>query len=298
MKYKLIDCCPVPEGLYDELVVLKKDTGCVYQSIYRGTDAADLLAQCGKHDQAWLYANLPAGVANPPGFSTHELKSDGVAYSIPRGSSIEYWMVGLDIDDSHVQSFIDAARKRGWVATITYPGSSVEYHHVNFRKEPEFPTFHPLQKGDDEDKVKQLIDKLMFIYPPHNRDKPYLGKKQGDFNDNVEDAVKAFQSDHKLTPDGIVGKATWQQLLVSVRNEKQKRAILSAKRDLDTAQKELDQARKLRDEIQKKLDEARKNKSKGVKNLADRKERAEKSVNEAAAYVAKTKEKVKEVGGK
>lgn len=39
------------------------------------------------------------------------------------------------------------------------------------------------------------------------------GKADGEFGDNTEKAVKAFQKAHKLTADGIVGAKTWAALL-------------------------------------------------------------------------------------
>jgi len=136
MRFKLIDCCPVPAPLYPILLRLKKDTGAVYQSIYRGTDAEALLRKCGKHDQAWLYAHLPAGEANPPGRSTHELRSDGKPYPGPIGRKLKWWQVGIDVDNGHIAAMIsDAARRYGWQLWRPY-GAGVEYHHLNFRRRP------------------------------------------------------------------------------------------------------------------------------------------------------------------
>lgn len=121
---------------------LLAESGASLQSCYRGADAEALLKQCGKHSQTSLYdgwcRRLPGfNPANPPGFSTHELRNDGAAYSQwKRGAKIPWWAVGIDIDDAHVQAFIKAAAKHGWQVARTYPNSTAEYHHVNFRKPP------------------------------------------------------------------------------------------------------------------------------------------------------------------
>lgn len=137
MRYKVIDGCPVPRALYPFALEIKRLSGCTYQSIYRGTDVAGLLARQHppKHTQAWLYANLPAGTANPPGRSTHELRSDGVPYAGPIGRRLDWWQCGLDIDDAHVDAAIRAAAHHGWKLYRPY-GAGVEYHHVNLHERP------------------------------------------------------------------------------------------------------------------------------------------------------------------
>lgn len=140
MRYKLIDCCPAPLRLYPFLVLVKRRSGCTFQSIYRGTDARKLLAKCGKHDQAYLYEHQGEpgiGPANPPGRSTHELRSDGVAYPGPVGRKLEWWQCGLDVDDAHVDDAEAAVRHFGWQALLHRPYSAgSEYHHLNFTRKP------------------------------------------------------------------------------------------------------------------------------------------------------------------
>jgi lysozyme len=135
LHYAVIDDCPCPKPMYPLLRKLKEETGCVYQSIYRGTDVEKLLEKFGKHDQAWLFANLPPGTANPPGRSTHELDSDGVPYPGPIGRKLVWWECGIDIDDAHVDAVIAAARKHGLTLFRPY-GAGVEFHHVNFAHKP------------------------------------------------------------------------------------------------------------------------------------------------------------------
>lgn len=203
-KYELIDCCPVPHKLAPILRELKARSRCTFTSIYRGTDARDLLAKCGKHDQAWLYANLPRGQANPPGRSTHELRSDGVAYAGPVGRVLKWWQCGIDMNDSGVASFIRAAADLGWTATVTYPSSPVEYHHVNFRKNPYFARY--LQRGSIGPRVSYYSRALarMGIHLSHAR---------WHYDEHMEEAVRRFQGKgfarkYHLTADGILGPHT------------------------------------------------------------------------------------------
>ena len=215
-KYVYVDDCPCPRQLAPILLEIKKETGVSFNSIYRGTDARAMLNAKGKKDQAWLYANLPRGVANPPGVSTHELRNDGVAYKGWRGMPLRFWQCGLDINGS--QTFVRAAAKHGFVATITYPTSSAERHHVNFRKEPKLNLRPTLSKGHKNYWNWQLAKKLQYL--------GYLPKKLGHspwvFTLQVEKAVMLYQKHHKLVQDGKVGNYTWFQITTSVRNKQQK----------------------------------------------------------------------------
>lgn len=117
-------------------------SGAHLQSGYRGADAEPLLKKLGKRSQrqlydCWVRRQAGCNPANPPGFSTHELRNDGEAYSQwKRGAKIPWWAVGLDIDDAHVVAFLKEATKEGFHAARTYPDSRAEFHHVNFRKPP------------------------------------------------------------------------------------------------------------------------------------------------------------------
>lgn len=215
-KYELIDCCPVPHKLAPILRVLKSRSGCTFTSIYRGTDSRDLLARCGKHDQAWLYANLPAGVANPPGRSTHELRSDGVAYPGPVGRPLKWWQCGIDMNDSGVSSFIRAAADLGYVATVTYPQSRVEYHHVNLRQNPYFARI--LKEGSIGPRVAYYTRALarMGIHLSHSH---------WHYDSNVAEAVRRFQGKgyvrkYHLAVDGVLGPHTAAALLTEYRRWK------------------------------------------------------------------------------
>ena len=145
MKFEVIDNCPVPAAIARQVRLLKRDVpSAVLQSAYRGDEAAGLLKRLGKSTQAMLYngwlRRLPGfNPANPPGRSTHELRSDGVAYRGPVGRPIRAWGCGLDWNDAAVPALIVAARKRGWILVQPYH-SGAEFHHLNFRKRPALST--------------------------------------------------------------------------------------------------------------------------------------------------------------
>ncbi len=61
-----------------------------------------------------------------------------------------------------------------------------------------------LRKGDRGESVKQLQSKL--------RDRGYTVAVDGIFGNKTLEAVKAYQADHGLTVDGVVGPKTWTAL--------------------------------------------------------------------------------------
>jgi len=69
------------------------------------------------------------------------------------------------------------------------------------------------KRGERESRVKFFKHQLHFIRDPQTR-MPYYGPNKPDdgwtpaFNQELEVAVKAFQRDHKLKPDGVIGPAT------------------------------------------------------------------------------------------
>lgn len=92
----------------------------------------------GKMSQAALYAGWIAGKigfnpANKPGRSTHELRSDGVAYRGPVGRPLLWWQIGLDVTDS--DKLVPILRSLGYDVFRPYSSGS-ERHHINFRKSP------------------------------------------------------------------------------------------------------------------------------------------------------------------
>lgn len=223
-KYELIDCKPVPVKLAAEIRGLKTSTGATLNSCLRTQDAVNFARRhgCHLHSQAELWHMAQTGQgnpANPPGRSTHEQRSDGVAFVGPPGRPLRYWQVGMDW--SKPGPVAAAARRRGWVCTITYPHSRGEAQHLNFRKEPFLHrVLKPLRHGSTGTRVKVLTRRLMFVHSPVT-DKPYLDHKTQTFTAAVENALKQFQRDHHLKPDGVFGGHTAAQLAASVRWRKQ-----------------------------------------------------------------------------
>ena len=69
------------------------------------------------------------------------------------------------------------------------------------------PTKPTLRRGSKGEYVTLLQTKLIqlgYSLPKYGAD--------GSFGAETEVAVKAFQRDHSLTADGVVGKATWEAL--------------------------------------------------------------------------------------
>lgn len=141
LRFAIIDRCPVPRAIAVQVRVLKAEVPHArLQSCYRGNAAKGLLHRLGKSTQAMLYwgflRHLPGfSPANPPGRSTHELFSDGVAYRGPVGRPLSSWQVGMDWNDDAIADLQRAAHKHGWELFRPYHSGS-EYHHLNFRKRP------------------------------------------------------------------------------------------------------------------------------------------------------------------
>jgi len=143
LRFVVIDGCPCPKPLYPLLRKLKAETGCTFNSIYRGDDALALLHANGKHSQREIANATSAeraawgilGTPNPAGRSTHELFSDGVAYKVPVGRKLKWWQCGIDIDDAHISVVMEAAKRHGWKLKHPYK-AGVEFHHLNFARRP------------------------------------------------------------------------------------------------------------------------------------------------------------------
>jgi hypothetical protein len=97
----------------------------------------------GKKSQKALYDGYRRGLpgyfpANPPGFSSHELKSDGNRLYGPRGSSIPKHKLGIDAvskpggDSNRIVAWMNS---HGYSAARPYPQDS-ERHHFSFMKDP------------------------------------------------------------------------------------------------------------------------------------------------------------------
>jgi GH24 family phage-related lysozyme (muramidase) len=216
--------CDETAGFGDAVAEVSRRADAPVNSCARETAAEPLLHQIGKMSQAELFAcsqhcvascNGNCNPANPPGFSTHERRNDGIAYSgIPRGGRLRYWQRGIDVDVSRVQAFIREMGQEGWLVTQTYPGSPREAQHVNFRRQPRISLweFRPLEPGMRGRRVREVVRLLRRIQEPGKR-VPYLTGTdklpvRSFYTKNRAAAVKRFQHDHGMTVDGIVGVRT------------------------------------------------------------------------------------------
>src|SRR4051794_20298441 len=222
MEFVIIDECPVPKDLADEIMQIKKLSGAHLNSCDRSSDAEPFLSKFGKMSQRQLFDGFQqhkAGFnpANPPGFSTHERHNDGIAYPVPRGTALEWWQVGMDWDNP--PAVIKAGAKLGWIVTTTYPTSAREVQHLNFRKEPEteFPIVH---EGDTGPNVQKLTKALATLKSPVDHH-PYLPEAFPHYGPKVVAALKKFQKEHHQNPDGKMGPQTATQLAVAKRQHEQ-----------------------------------------------------------------------------
>lgn len=136
LRYAVIDGCPCPRPMYPLLRKLEKETGCSFNSIYRGDDVAALLHRNGKSTQRELYEKFLRGEgapANPPTLGTHILIGDGTVGRV--GERLRWWRCGIDVNDSDVSELIAAAKRHGWELYQPYSSPS-EFHHLNFRRRP------------------------------------------------------------------------------------------------------------------------------------------------------------------
>jgi hypothetical protein len=220
MHFDVIDGCPVPQRLAPAIRRIKQRSGASLNSCDRSPEAEPMLQKLGKMSQRQLYEGWKAGrqgfnPANPPGFSTHERRNDGVAFPGPRGARLPYWCVGIDC--TNTAAFVQAAKSEGYLAVVTYPGSPHEGHHVNFRREPRVRLApRPLQQGATGPRVVALTRRLSFVRSPAGGPR-YLDGKRWTFDAETEAALKRFQEDHHQRADGIYGPLSHRQLLASVR---------------------------------------------------------------------------------
>lgn len=217
MKFEVVDGCPVPAQLADCVRRIKAETGATLNSCDRSQEAEPYLLRLGKMSQRQLYEGwtkrLPGfNPANPPGFSTHERRNDGVAYPGPRGMPLRYWQVGMDWSSS--EEVIRAAARLGFTASRTYPRDAREYQHLNFRKEPRI-RLPALERGSKGVRVARMARLLARARDANGR--PYLDRGQRIFDEKVEAALRRFQADWGQKVDGVYGEQTARQLAVAVR---------------------------------------------------------------------------------
>ena len=95
------------------------------------------------------------------------------------------------------------------------------------------PTLRRGSKGDAIRELQTMLDKLGYDLGPCGID--------GDFGKATEAAVRSFQSDHRLTVDGIAGPATYGELeksvnAISVKPEEATYSVTIGGLDLTQAQ--------------------------------------------------------------
>ena len=79
-----------------------------------------------------------------------------------------------------------------------------------FKKLLEPPVYPTVKKGDKNENVKILQEKLTSLFY-------YTGAVDGIFGPVTHNAVYAYQLDHRLKPDGICGKLTWASVLTELK---------------------------------------------------------------------------------
>jgi hypothetical protein len=139
-RYLVVDGCPCPYDVAPYVYLVLRRASQSASSIYRGDDALALLHRHGRHTQREIY-NDPAyaGKANPPGFSQHELFSDGIGNPrVRRGGKLEPWQVGVDSggdDQASKDRVTRAAHHYGLHVKHPY-NRGVEGHHWDFSRQP------------------------------------------------------------------------------------------------------------------------------------------------------------------
>jgi GH24 family phage-related lysozyme (muramidase) len=227
--------CDAERGFGDAVATISRRADAPINSCAREQAAEPLLDRIGKMSQRQLWecsrncepsCRGNCNPANPPGFSTHERRNDGVAYSgIRRGGRLRVYQRGIDVQRDRVGAFIRAAASEGWLVTQTYPGSVQEAQHVNFRRKPRISLweFRPLRRGMgrnplDRRRLRRVVKYLKRIQAPGELT-PYLNA-QGKFaryGERVEDAIKRFQRDHHINSDGVCGLRTYTVLRGTAR---------------------------------------------------------------------------------
>lgn len=212
--------CPCPRELAPFVREVVRRTGVAPVTIYRGDDAEALriLHANGKHSQRELYdAALRGegwrfgirGTPNPPGQSTHELRSDGRAFPGPVGRALPEIQCGMDWPlwaISHVKAEF---AKLGCRPIHPYPGTTEAHHICCTRAGKLSPTLllasDPLEPGDRDPLVK---DVQVFMKRAGRYDGE-IAEKVGTYGPVLGAIVKRWQREHDLTADGVVGPKTY-----------------------------------------------------------------------------------------
>jgi hypothetical protein len=121
------------------------------------------------------------------------------------GTSNHGWGLAVDLREEWMRSWIDDhGAKFGWRKTE----APSEWWHVNYDGSKHFPTFKALTKGDKSKRVRWYTKRLRFIHPQGDGRGYFPHKPRRKFDADVRQAVVAFQRDHGLHPDGVIGEHT------------------------------------------------------------------------------------------
>ena len=99
----------------------------------------------------------------------------------------------------------------GELAGVDYVNAGNEQLIMNNEQLKELKSYKTIRKGSKGDAVKEC----QTLLERHGYSVGFWGI-DGDFGKDTLAAVKAFQQDHGLVIDGIVGKMTWAKLLLNV----------------------------------------------------------------------------------
>lgn len=159
--------CDDNGGFGDAVAAISRRANAPINSCAREKAAEPFLRELGKMSQKQLWDCFQAKkktkhcpdhchgncrAANPPGKSTHERFNDGAAYAFwPPFFRLPVWARGIDVQIDRVKEFSDEARREGFTVTLTYPGSTDEAQHVNFRKKPKIDLWsvRPAPRGNE-----------------------------------------------------------------------------------------------------------------------------------------------------
>lgn len=160
------------------------------------------------------------------------LKKQKGPFAATPGTSNHGWGVAIDaasrinVDGSEEHDwFVREARAHGWV----WPTWASDYNPANGQHEPWHMEYHPeldTRKGELNDAFPLRRGSTGFRVIAMQR---RLGLAvDGILGTAGETAVKNFQRSRKLTPDGLVGPATWRALFEPSEEEQ----IMSVKDDI------------------------------------------------------------------
>ena len=146
--------------------------------------------------------------ANPPGRSSHELISDGVAYPARPGTKLAWWQLGLDVDDS--QQLLEALGRLGYKIRRPYRKPS-EFHHLNFTASPapvlpeQGPNAHPGSAAPIPTTSKSVLTGIDVSLNQPDVDWAEVRRAGHVF-------AIAKVSDGLGTPDPAFGRGRWQAM--------------------------------------------------------------------------------------